>query len=318
MLVELLLLLGGLALVVGGAEILVDGASSLARKAGISEFVIGLTIVGMGTSAPEMVVSVIGALQGNADVAIGNVIGSNIMNTLLILGVTALILPIAITKENRRKDIPVNIGITLLLIFLGMGGTLFHYGENILSRWDGAVLTVAFIAYLTWTFIQGRKNPPQADGEKVRPLGLAIPMILAGLAGLVFGGRLFVNSATTIAKVLGVSDKFIAITILAGGTSLPELVTCIVAAAKKKGQLALGNIIGSNIFNILLILGVSALITPLSMADVSLMDLGILLLSALAIWAAAYTGEKDKLDRADGFAFLCIEAAYLVWLFIKL
>ncbi len=320
MIVEILLLLLGLSLVVFGAEILVDGASSLARKAGISEFVIGLTIVGMGTSAPEMVVSFLGALQGNADIAIGNVIGSNIFNTLLILGVTAMILPMAVTEENRRKDIPVNIVITLLLILLGMSGTIFGIGDNKLSRIDGGILVACFIVYMVQAFIQGRKNPDSepADGEVIRPVWLALLMIVGGLAGLIFGGRFFVNSATAIAQMLGVSDKFIAITILAGGTSLPELVTCIVAAAKKKGQLALGNILGSNIFNILLILGGSALITPLSMTDVSWVDLGVLMLSAIIIWGATITGEKNKIDRADGFAFLCIEAAYMAWLFIKL
>ena len=260
---QVLLLIGGLALIVFGADWLVDGASGIARRFGLSEFVIGLTIVGMGTSAPEMVVSFIGAFQGNADIAIGNVVGSNIMNTLLILGVTALILPMVITPSNWKRDIPMNILITVLLIVLGLEFTLFHFGTNGLSRWDGGILIALFIAYMVLSF-KGNKPDEEDSPVKQRSIWMCILLIVAGIAGLAFGGKLFVNNATELARALGVSDKFIAITILAGGTSMPELATCVVAAAKKKGQLALGNIIGSNVFNILLILGGSALISPLS------------------------------------------------------
>ena len=260
---QVLLLIGGLALIVFGADWLVDGASGIARRFGLSEFVIGLTIVGMGTSAPEMVVSFIGAFQGNADIAIGNVVGSNIMNTLLILGVTALILPMAITPSNWKRDIPMNILITVLLIVLGLEYTIFHIGTNGLSRWDGGILIALFIGYMILSF-KGNKPDEEDSPVKQRSIWMCLLLIVAGIAGLAIGGKLFVNNATDLARALGVSDKFIAITILAGGTSMPELATCVVAAAKKKGQLALGNIIGSNVFNILLILGGSALISPLS------------------------------------------------------
>lgn len=318
MLIECLLLIVGLALVVLGADFLVDGASSIAKKFGVSDFVIGLTIIGMGTSTPEMVVSFIGALQGNGDIAIGNVVGSNIFNVFMILGATALILPMDITPMNRKKDIPLNIAITLIFIALGMSRTLFGIGDDVLGRLDGAILLVLFAAYIYMCFRFDTANQTESnENEKVIKPKLAAVLIVAGLAGLVFGGRMFVNSATSIAKMLNVSDKLIAITILAGGTSMPELVTCIVAAFKKKGQLALGNILGSNVFNILLILGGSALIHPLSMAGMSYVDLGALLLSSLVIWASIHTNKKNQLDRADGLLLLLLEAAYMTFLIIK-
>ena len=318
MLVQIILFIIGLALVVFGADYLVDGASAIARRFGLSEFVIGLTIVGMGTSAPEMVVSFIGAAQGNADIAIGNVVGSNIFNTLLILGITALLLPMAITKDNRRKDIPMNIAIVVALILLGLERTIFGIGTDGLSRLDGGILLALFIAYMWMSF---KTTSPEADAPAdVKPIGpwLAVLYILGGIAALIFGGRLFVNSAVSMAHTLGVSDKFIAITILAGGTSLPELATCIAAAVKKKGQLALGNILGSDIFNVLLILGGSALINPLSFADISYIDLGILLASALALLTSCYIGKRNSLDRLDGVLFLILWAGYMAWLIVNL
>lgn len=320
MIVQILLLLLGLALVVFGADWLVDGASSVARRFGLSEFVIGLTIVGMGTSAPEMVVSFIGAVQGNADISLGNVVGSNIYNTLLILGVTALLLPMAITPENRKKDIPMNILITVMLIVLGLEKTLFGFGTDGLSRWDGGILLALFLIYMFHSFRNGSSGAEENEADKAsrQKLWVSILLILAGLAGLVAGGNLFVDSATYIAHAAGVSDKFIAITILAGGTSMPELATCIAAAVKKKGQLALGNIIGSNIFNILLILGGSALIHPLSFTGISYVDLAALAVSALVLLTSCYVGKKNQLDRLDGAFFLLLFAAYMAYLIIKL
>ena len=314
---QILLLCTGLALIVFGADWLVDGASGIARRFGLSEFVIGLTIVGMGTSAPEMVVSFIGAFQGNADIAIGNVVDSNIMNTLLILGVTALILPMAITPSNWKRDIPVNLLTTVLLIVLGLEFTIFRFGSNGLSRWDGGILLAFFIAYMILSF-KGNKPDENDSPAKQRSVWLCILLIVAGIAGLAFGGKLFVNNATALAHALGVSDKFIAITILAGGTSMPELATCVVAAAKKKGQLALGNIIGSNVFNILLILGGSALISPLSFDHITYVDLGVLLVSALSLLTAGVIGRKRMIDRLDGALFLLIWAAYMAYLIYNL
>ncbi|MBR1509912.1 MAG: calcium/sodium antiporter [Bacteroidales bacterium] len=320
MLLEIVFLLVGLALVVFGADYLVEGSSSVARRFGLSEFVIGLTIVGMGTSAPEMVVSFIGAIQGNSDISIGNVVGSNIFNTLLILGLTALILPISVLPENKKQDVPMNILVTVLLIVLGLEHRFFGIGVDGLSRIDGGILIALFAAYMWWSFSQKTSAPEDNAGNasSSRNIWLSLLMILGGLAALIGGGHLFVNSATSIAKDLGISDKFIAITILAGGTSMPELATCIAAAVKKKGQLALGNIIGSNIFNILLILGGSALINPLSFTDITDIDLAALMVSALALLSACFIGKKNQIDRLDGSLFLLLFAAYMSYLIINL
>ena len=317
MILTIVLLLAGLALIVFGADALVDGASSVARRFGLSEFVIGLTIVGMGTSAPEMVVSFIGAFHGNADIAIGNVVGSNIFNTLLILGLTALILPMTVTPSNKKRDIPVNIFVTALLVVLGLEKTFFGIGNDGLSRIDGAILMTVFILYMVMSF-KGNHPDEEENPAPMKSIWLSLLMIAGGLAGLIFGGNLFVDNATAIAKALGISDKFIAITILAGGTSMPELATCVVAAAKKKGQLALGNIIGSNVFNILLILGGSALIHPLSFVGMNYVDLGVLMLSAIVLYTATFIGRKDKIDRLDGSLFLIIFAAYMAYLIYNL
>lgn len=317
MLVQFLILAAGLILILLGANYLVDGASSVAKKFGLSEFIIGVTIVGIGTSAPEMVVSILSALQGKADMAIGNVVGSNIFNTFMILGVTALIAPLTITKDNLKKDIPLNIIVTALLILLGMNFAIFGVGENKLCRIDGALMLGIFIWYLWSSFRNGKTDDEDSD-IKIVPMWLAAVMILGGLAGLVFGGRLFVNSATEIAKAMGVSDKFIAITIMAAGTSMPELATCVVAALKGRGQLALGNILGSNISNILLILGVSSLITPLSMKGITVVDMGALLISAIFIFLSVYLFKKKQLDRIEGALLLLMEAGYMWYLIANL
>lgn len=317
MLVQFLILAAGLILILLGANYLVDGASSVAKKFGLSEFIIGVTIVGIGTSAPEMVVSILSAIQGKADMAIGNVVGSNIFNTFMILGVTALIAPLTITKDNLKKDIPLNIIVTALLILLGMNFAIFGVGENKLCRIDGALMLGIFIWYLWSSFRNGKTDDEDSD-IKIFPMWLAVVMIIGGLAGLVFGGRLFVNSATEIAKAMGVSDKFIAITIMAAGTSMPELATCVVAALKGRGQLALGNILGSNISNILLILGVSSLITPLSMKGITVVDMGALLISAIFIFLSVYLFKKKQLDRIEGALLLLMEAGYMWYLIANL
>lgn len=311
---ELVTLIGGLLLILFGANYLVNGSSDIARRFGISEFVIGLTIVGIGTSAPEMVVSFMSAVKGNADMAIGNVVGSNIFNTFMILGFTALISPLAITKENIRRDIPVNIAASVILILLGMSGTIFGIGSNMLGRFDAVILLAFFAWYMATSFKTTQMDESDEAETPVRTTWLSIAYIVAGLAGLIFGGRVFVDSATELAKIFGVSDKFIAITVLAGGTSMPELATCIVAALKGKGQLALGNILGSNVFNILLILGGSALITPLSFTGMSNIDLGVLLIGSVFLLLSAYLFRKNKLDRIEAVILLLIEAAYMWYL----
>ena len=314
---QVLILLISLAAIIFGADWLVDGASAIARRFKVSEFVIGLTIVGMGTSAPELVVSLVGAFEGNADVAIGNVVGSNIFNTLLILGVTALVLPIAISPGTRRKDIPVNILASLLVLGLGMTATLMHFGDNLLGRIDAAVLLLVFALYMWHSFAKGEKTDEEASGKEMK-LFRAILFVIIGLAALIAGGKFFVDSATNIAHAIGVSDKFIAITILAGGTSAPELATCIVAAIKKRGQLALGNIIGSNIFNLLLILGCAGLVQPISFDSIDLVDAGALLGSVLLLMLSLFTGKKNSLDRWEGAVLVAAWCAYMGWLIYEI
>ena len=310
---QFFILIAGLLLILLGANYLVDGASSIAKRFGLSEFIIGVTIVGIGTSAPEMVVSFMSAIQGKADMAIGNIVGSNIFNTAMILGVTALIAPLTITRSNLRKDIPLNIIVTILLIALGMNFTITGLGKDQLSRIDGAILLGIFVWYL-WSSFRSDSADDEDEPIKQHSIAISILMITGGLAGLIFGGRLFVNSATEIARMFGVSDKFIAITVMAAGTSMPELATCVVAAIKGRGQLALGNILGSNISNILLILGGSAIISPLSFTGMTMADLGTILGCSLFILLSAWLFKKKSLDRVEGAVLLLIEAGYMWYL----
>jgi len=313
----ILLFLCGLALVVISSNYLVDGSSDIARRSGLSEFLIGLTIVGIGTSTPEMVVSFLSAIKGNADMAIGNIIGSNIFNTCLILGLTAVILPMSISSSTLRRDIPFNIIATIALILLGMNSSIFGIGQDTLSRFDGLILLLGFTLFMYISFKQGKADPMDADSSEnlssrqPHSVPVASLMIILSLAGLIFGGKLFVSNAEIIAHSLGWSDKFIGITVLAAGTSLPELATCVVAAIKKKGQLALGNIIGSNIANICLILGGSALIHPLKMDNITTTDLGFVLLTALYLLGANYCLGKKVLGRLEGVILLALEAIYM-------
>lgn len=313
--VNILLLLVGLGLVVLGADWLVNGASSIARRAGISEFVIGLTIVGFGTSCPELVVSLSGAIEGNSDISVGNVVGSNIFNVLFILGLTAMVLPVGMTDKNRRIDIPITIGVTILLIILGITGSMSGPG---ISRWEGVLMLLVFSAYLFYCFKSDSKDEFSETQRATLSITKSIALTLTGLAGLIFGGDLFVDSATALARQIGVSDKFIAVTILAGGTSLPELATSLVAAIKGKEQLALGNILGSNVFNAMLILGLSSVITPLSFASMTIVDIITLVLSAVLLLIWAYTGRKNRIDRREGAAMLLCYVAYNVFLFSRL
>ena len=313
--VNILLLLVGLGLVVLGADWLVNGASSIARRAGISEFVIGLTIVGFGTSCPELVVSLSGAIEGNSDISVGNVVGSNIFNVLFILGLTAMVLPVGMTDKNRRIDIPITLGVTILLVILGITGSM---SGPVISRWEGVLMLLVFSAYLFYCFKSDSKDEFSETQQATLSITKSIALTLTGLAGLIFGGDLFVDSATALARQIGVSDKFIAVTILAGGTSLPELATSLVAAIKGKEQLALGNILGSNVFNVMLILGLSSVITPLSFASMTIVDIITLVLSAVLLLIWAYTGRKNRIDRREGAAMLLCYVAYNVFLFSRL
>ena len=318
MVLQILLLISGLLLILFGANWLVDGSTSIARKTGISEFVIGITIVGIGTSTPEMVVSYFAAFQGQSEIALGNVIGSNIFNILMILGITTLIKPVTMSRENRLKDIPMNILVTGALLILWLAHSILGIGQNQISRLEGLLMLIAFVAYLWMMFRSGNDNTEEENEEiKTFSPAMAVIMIVGGLACLIGGGRVFVNSATAIAHYLNLSEKFIAITIMAAGTSLPELATCIVAARKGRNQMALGNVIGSNISNILLIVGGAALISPLSLSGISYMDFAVVMISSIVLLISAYTFQKERIDRIERMFFILIEIAYMVWLFIK-
>lgn len=315
--IDLLWIVAGLVMILVGSDWLVDGASGIARKYGISEFIIGMTIVGIGTSMPELVSSGIAAIGGHGDMAIGNVTGSNICNVLLILGVTALISPIGYTRSNIRKDIPFAIGVSLfLMLMLYNGFGLFHeMGIPGISRMDARYLLLIFVVFMIDSFKSAKKGGGEEEEDvKPMPMGKALVFIVLGLAGLVFGGRFFVDHTVSIAERFHVSEAFISITLMAVGTSLPELATCVVAAMKGKNQLALGNVIGSNIFNIALIIGVSGLISPFEIQSISTIDMVMVLVSILMLWMAAFTFKRGKLDRIEGAIFLLVYVGYIAYL----
>ena len=315
--IDLLWIVAGLVMILVGSDWLVDGASGIARKYGISEFIIGMTIVGIGTSMPELVSSGIAAIGGHGDMAIGNVTGSNICNVLLILGVTALISPIGYTKSNIRKDIPFAIGVSLfLMLMLYNGFGLFHeMGTPGISRMDALYLLLIFVVFMIDSFKSAKKGGGEEEEDvKPMPIGKALVFIVLGLAGLVFGGRFFVDHTVSIAERFHVSEAFISITLMAVGTSLPELATCVVAAMKGKNQLALGNVIGSNIFNIALIIGVSGLISPFEIQSISTIDMVMVLVSILMLRMAAFTFKRGKLDRIEGAIFLLVYMGYIAYL----
>lgn len=310
------LIIGGLVMILAGANALVEGSSNVARRLGVSEFVIGLTIVGIGTSSPEMVVSFISAAKGNGDMAVGNIVGSNIFNILMILGVTALIRPLTISTHNLKRDVSTCIAASVLLV-LPFALKLAGLAEGlVITRWIGLVFLALFVLYMYLCFKQdsGKQQEVQSDGRKPGGWVVSTVMIVAGLLLLVFGGRFFVNGASALASAMGLSDALIAITIMAGGTSLPELATCVVAAVRKKGDLALGNVIGSNISNIFLILGGSALISPLAMKGISMVDTGLVIISSVMIGISAFTFRKGKLDRMEGALFLAVYVLYIGYL----
>ena len=316
--VSFILLIVGLVLILLGADALVNGASAVARKYGISEFVVGLTIVGIGTSAPELIVSAISAINGSSDIAIGNVVGSNISNVFMILGITAIIAPISLTKSNLKYDLPIALGVSLLLFVLAYDSIFLGKEFNVISRWDGLILIAMFVLFMIYSFkssASGDQNEESAESENGKVnIVKSVLLIVCGLVGLVLGGRLFVNSGSDIARGFGVSDAFIGITVMAVGTSLPELAASVNAAIKKKGQMALGNVIGSNIFNILLILGTSSIIRPLTLGGITMIDMGMMILTTVMIMLSALLISKKEIKRGVGALFFMIYVAYIVYL----
>lgn len=305
-LLQVLLLAVGFFLLVKGADWFVDGAAGIAEKFGIPHLVIGLTIVAMGTSAPEAAVSITAALKGNAGITIGNIVGSNILNILIILGIASVIVPIAVAGSTVRVEIPYMLAMTILLLVLGCTG-------NEIVFWEGVVLWIAFIAYLSYLFWMAKKNKEEIQEEaEEKPVWKLLLLVLVGLGLVMLGSDVAVDAATAIATVLGMSERFIGLTIVALGTSLPELVTSVSAARKGKADIAIGNIVGSNIFNILFVVGTTALITPVVFEPKFIVDMLISAAAGLLLWICVF--KDHKLSRAGGVVMLAAYAAYFVYL----
>ncbi len=323
---DYLFLFLGLALLLVGANYLVDASVAIAQRAKISNFIIGLTIVGIGTSAPELFVSIQSALTGHGDIAMGNVLGSNIANVFLIMGVTAIILPFEINREQSRRDIPIGIVVSILVFLLANDAIIPGITENNMSRIDGILLLIVFVIYMAVVILKKGKNPKEAiaeaDEETKSSLAGKNVLLLWGiaavsLAALLWGGNMFLESAKTLAKSWGMSEAVISITIVAVGTSLPELITAIIAACKKNPQLALGNVIGSNVFNLLMILGVSSCIDPFQLESINMVDYCMAILAAVLMWIVIFTFGKRKFDRIEGIIFIAIYIGYTAYLLMR-
>lgn len=308
---QIFIVLCSLLLVVFSANYLVEGATVIAKKLHVSEFVIGMLIVGFGTSLPELVVSLVGAVEGNTDVSLGNIIGSNIFNTGLILGLSALILPITVSEVVSRRDIPFMLMSTALFLLFGLSG-------GGINRLEGGLLLAWFVLYVVYLFNTDGTDTKTEDiksGLLFESLPGAIALSIGATIGLIAGGKLFVDSAVKLGGELGISDKVIGITILAFGTSLPELATCLAAIVKKRSMMALGDIVGSNIFNMLLIIGSAALVRPLGFQNINVIDIIAFSLCMLIVLISQHTTHKGIITRFDGACLLGLFIAYLVMLF---
>ena len=304
---------------------MVEASVAIARRAHISNFIIGLTIVGIGTSAPELFISIASALGDHGDIAMGNVVGSNIVNILLVLGLAAVIMPFDIDKVQQRRDIPLCIFATILVILLANDKLLPGIDENTISRIDASLLLLFFAVYMFRLVLSKKQKPVDAQEEEEeassslegRAPWLLWTIVIVSLGALVGGGELFLDSAKSLAKAWGMSDAVISITIVAVGTSLPELITAVVAATKNNPQLALGNVIGSCVFNLLMILGVSAWFKPLQLETIQLVDYGVMLMATLGLSLIVYTFKRDRFDRIEGVLFLLAYVAYTAYLLLR-
>lgn len=313
---DYLFLILGLVILTVGAELLTKGCVGMAARFRVPEFVVGLTVMAVGTSMPELTVSVMSALKGSTDMAIGNVTGSNLFNTLIILGICSMVRPMVFTKENIRRDIPICIGASVLLVLFAL-----YVGQGI-SRWQGAIMLALYVAVIWYSIRSAKKDTPDLDAgtddgqgaQTSMGWGSVIIYIIVGLAGLIYGGNTCLESATAIARAWGVSEAVIAITIVAAGTSLPELASSLSAIANGKLSLALGNVIGSNVANILLILGTSGLIKPLTLGDISPLDIWMVLGSAVLLLISALAIGQRRITRVEGALYLAIYVGYVVLL----
>ncbi|MDY0199696.1 MAG: calcium/sodium antiporter [Tenuifilaceae bacterium] len=313
MTIPIILVIVGFVSLIFGANWLVDGASALAKKHNISNLAIGLTIVAFGTSAPELVVNTIASFQGHSDIVLGNIIGSNNFNIFLILGIAGLIYPLTVQSSTVWREIPISLVAALFLLLLG-NGVIGNVLE--ISRIDGAIMFLAFLLFLFYVYKQMKANEIEVVTSENKSNARIWGLIVVGFAGLVVGGQLVVNSSIQIATSLGVSEKIIGLTIIAAGTSLPELLTSVVAAIKKNSDIAIGNVIGSNIFNILLIIPISAFVRPVQFNLSFNLDIAILIGGTIFLFIAMFTGKKKKLDRWEAsllLSFYLVYTIYLVW-----
>ena len=308
MLLDIVLIVIGVAMVLYGADRLTEGASALARKMNVPEIIIGLTIVAAGTSAPELFVSMASALKGTPDLAVGNVVGSNTMNCMLIVGCAAMVAPMTISRSTVKKDIPFSVGASLLLMLLAL--------NSFLGRVDGIILLLGFAAFMAYTLRQAKTD--KADEVQAEPSSVwkNVLFLLGGLLLLAVGSNLFVGHASSLALALGVSEGVVGLTVVAGGTSLPELATSVVAARKGQSAIAIGNVIGSNVFNILLILGLTATISPLQITGITTIDMAVMLLSVALVWLFSFT--RFTVERWEGAVLVGGYLVYLGWLITSL
>lgn len=321
---NIILLVVGFVLLIKGADFFVEGSASVARYFKVPGVIIGLTVVAMGTSAPELAVSVSAGLSGSNEIAVSNVVGSNIFNLLMVLGICAMMKPLPVDPGIKKRDFPISLVATLLVVLLGgnlvLSGkcTDFHdpsASAGTMFRWNGLILVAAFILYLAYTIYIARKNRiEEEEGEQI-PIGKSILLIIIGLAGIIIGGQLVVNSAKTLAAIWGMSETLIGLTIVAIGTSLPELVTSIVASSKGQNGMAIGNVVGSNIFNLLLILGISSSLHPIVVTVASFVDLGMLLGVSLIAYAFVCSGRR--VNRAEGAVMVFMYIAYTAYAIIR-
>ena len=305
MIFDVVLIIAGVAMVLYGADRLTEGASALARRMNVSEIIIGLTIVAAGTSAPELFVSLVSALKGTPDMAIGNVVGSNTMNAMLIVGCAAVVAPMSISRNTVRKDIPFAVAASVLLPLLAIDATI--------GRIDGIILLAGFAAFMYYTLSQAKTGETApSDETKMQNPWLSVFFVVLGLALLVIGSNIFVDSASRVAYALGLSEAVVGLTIVAGGTSLPELATSVVAARKGQSAIAIGNVIGSNVFNILMILGLTATISPMQIQGITHIDLLMMLGSIVMVWLFSRT--KYTVERWEGALLAVVYIAYVCWL----
>lgn len=311
----------GLVLILAGANLLTDGSSSISSRLGVSDMMVGLTVVAFGTSAPELSISVISAMQGSAPLAVGNVVGSNIFNILAIVGITAMIRPLGVEKSVMTTEIPIVIVVSLILLVLGNSALINGSGQNMVTRIDGMFLLLAFMLFMRNTFTKAKAEMALAKDESMAqtptrqmPVWKSIVWVIAGLAGLVWGGDRFVDGAGGIARAMGVSEAVIGLTIVAAGTSLPELAASVVAAVKGKPGLAIGNVVGSNIFNILMVLGLAAVVSPLPFTGISNVDLFAMAGSAVLFWIFGWIIKMRTITRGEGAVLAACYIGYMAWI----